>query len=88
MSDRQTFAVGETIRQKHLDAVAPDADELTALRSQVSELRADLEVAVGALEEARKWLSGQPDRATSIHSTSFAMIEAIDATLNTIRKDG
>lgn len=41
-----------------------------------------------ALREARKWIAGQPDRSTSIYSTSFAMLEAIDATLNGEKKDG
>lgn len=77
------------------------ADELTALRTQISDLRADLEVACGALEEIRVGASGRepiPARQASKNDhlavvlTCIGLIAAIErkarATLNTIRKDG
>jgi len=65
------------------DHIEATADELTALRSQVSELRADLEVAVECITEARDqlWhLAKDP--------ANNPWVKQCDATLNTIRKDG
>jgi len=45
MTERQTFAVGETIRQRHLDAVDAMSDEIASLRARV-------EVMEGALRES------------------------------------
>jgi len=36
--DRQTFAIGETIRQKHLDAVARDAARIATQQEAIDEL--------------------------------------------------
>lgn len=38
MTERQTFAVGETIRQRHLDAVDAMSDEIASLRARVEVL--------------------------------------------------
>ena len=39
---RQTFAVGETIRQRHLDAVDAMSDEIAALREEIEYLKSRL----------------------------------------------
>ena len=39
MTERQTFAVGETIRQRHLDAVDAMSDEIASLRARVEVMR-------------------------------------------------
>lgn len=79
------------------------ADELTALRSQVSELRADLEVACGALERLSNLPIDENDGPDILHLNgealqgpavdwTFKMVRKVKdiarATLNTIRKDG
>ena len=43
MTERQTFAVGETIRQRHLDAVDAMSDEIASLRARVEGLVAENE---------------------------------------------
>jgi len=55
------------------------ADEITALRTQVSRLTADLEVARASLIDHLQYMK-KPESAP--------IIQRIDATLNTIRKDG
>lgn len=63
------------------DANAILTDELTALRAQVSQLTADLEVAVAQLDRCRR-------HAQNIGIDSGSYFEELAATLNTTRKDG
>lgn len=67
------------------------AAELTALRSQVSRLTADLEVAVGALEAVEQHskssfsgVGGDQSERASLRGA----IRKVKRALNTIRKDG
>lgn len=54
MTERQTFAVGETIRQRHLDAVDAMSDEIASLRARVGAMALASREAVELIDELNK----------------------------------
>lgn len=76
--DRQTFAIGETIRQKHLDAVARDAATIDALRTRIAELEEALRPFAEVAERIRP---NDPDNDRPAYAT-VADYRHARATLN------